>query len=85
MIHRLFSIVKDATFSDTQLNSDLNKIVDWISKGRWCLILTPVSKPYRYVFPINATAKITLIPGHNWQKHLRLILDSKLDFNEQRN
>ena len=41
----LFSKVKDAAFSDTQLNNDLNKISKWAFQLRYSLILTLVSKP----------------------------------------
>ena len=41
----LFSKVKDAAFSDTQLNNDSNKISKWAFQLRYSLILTLVSKP----------------------------------------
>ena len=86
----LFSEVKDATVSHTQLNNDLNKISKWAFQ--WKMLFNPdpskqaieicfshkrdnVSYP-SLVFNDN---KVQLA---NSQKHLGLILDSKLDFNE---
>ena len=55
----LFSKVKNATFFETQLIMIWMEQVNELSSGRCCLILTLVKKPWKCVFPINATTKIT--------------------------
>ena len=41
----LFSKVKDATFSDTRLNNDLNKISKWVFQWKMLFNPDPISKP----------------------------------------
>ena len=87
----LFSKVKDATFSDTQLNNDLNKTSKWTFQ--WKMLFNP--DPSKQAIEIGFSHKRdnknhpllvfndTKVQITNSQKYLRLILDSKLDFNEQ--
>ena len=89
MINSFFQKLK------TKLFLILNWVMIWVkqvsglSNGR-CLLLALVSKPWRYVFLISAITKNfpslvfndTKVQISNAQKHLGLILDSKLDFNE---
>ena len=87
----LFSKVKDATFSNTKLNNDLNKISKWAFQ--WKIFLNP--DPSKQAIGICFSRKRdnenypplvfndTKVQIANRQKHLGLILDSKLDFSEQ--
>ena len=86
----LFSKVKDATFSDTQLINDLNKISKWVFQ--WKMLFNP--DPSKQAIEICFCHKCgnenypslvfndTKVQLATSQKHLGLILDSKLDFNE---
>ena len=86
----LFSKVKDATFSDTQLNKDLNKISKLALQ--WKMLFNP--DPNKQAIEICFSHKRhnenypslvfndTKVQLANSQKHLGLILDSKLEFNE---
>ena len=91
MIHRFFQkLKKDATFSDTQLNNDLNEISKWAFQ--WKMLFNP--DPSKQAIEICSSHKRdnenypsqvfndTKVQLANSQKHLGLILDSKLDFNE---
>ena len=86
----LFSKVKGATFSDTQLNNDLNKISKWAFQWKMLFNPDPSKQAIEICFShkcdnenypslVFNDTKVQL--AHN-QKHLGLILDSKLDFNE---
>ena len=86
----LFSKVKDETSSDTQLNNDLNKISKWAFQWKMLLNPNPSKKAIEICFShkreyknypslIFNDAKVQLATS---QKHLELILDSRLDFNE---
>ena len=89
----LFSKVKDTTFSDTQLNKDLNKISKWAFQ--WNMLFNP--DPSKQAIEICFSHKRdnenypslvfnnTKVQIANSQKHLGLILDSKLKFNEHIN
>ena len=87
----LFSKVKDETFSDTQLNNDLNKISKWAFQ--WKMLFNPdrSKQAIEICFSIKRDnenypslvfndSKLQL---GNSQKHLGLILDFKHDFNER--
>ena len=86
----LFSKVKDATFSDTQLNNDLNKISKWAFQ--WKMLFNP--DPSKQAIEIcffhkrdnenypSLMINDTKAQLANRQKHLGLILDSKFGFNE---
>ena len=86
----LFVKVEDATFSDTQLNNDLNKISKWAFQ--WKMLFNP--DPSKQAIEIcfshkrvseNCSSLVfndTKVQIDNSQKHLGLILDSKLDFND---
>ena len=79
----LFSKVKDATFSDTQLNNDLNKVSKWAFQ--WKILFNPdPSKQAIEIFFSHKRDKenyISLVFNDikvqlaNSQKHLGLILD----------
>ena len=56
----LFSKVKDATFSDTQLNNDFNKISKWAFQWNTLFNPDPSKQAIKICFPVNATTKITL-------------------------
>ena len=86
----LFLNTKDETFSDTQFNSDLNKISK--CAFQWKILFTPdLSKQVieiyfshkrdneNYCSLVFTDTEVQLATS---QKHLGLILDSKLDFNE---
>ena len=86
----LFSKVKDETSSDTQLNNDLNKISKSAFQGKMLFNPDPSNqaieicfshKPENKNYPslIFNDTKVELATS---QKHLGLILDSRLDFNE---
>ena len=86
----LFSEVKDATVSHTQLINDLNKISKWAFQ--WKMLFNP--DPSKQAIEIRFSHKRdnvsypslvfndNKVQLANSQKHLGLILDSKLDFNE---
>ena len=89
----LFSVVYDVTISSSELNSDLAKISEWAFK--WKMSFNPdPSKPAQEVifsrklktFPHPSITfnnnPLSLCPP---QKHLELVLDSKLTFNEHIN
>ena len=89
----LFSKVKDKTFTDIQLNNDLNKISKWAFQ--WTMLFNPdpskqaikicfSHKRDNENYPSLAFNDIKVQLATR-QKHLRLILDSKLDFNEHIN
>ena len=86
----LFLNIKDETFSDTQFNSDLNKISK--CAFQWKILFTPdlseqVIEIYfshkrdneNYCSLVFTDTEVQLATS---QKNLGLILDSKLDFNE---
>ena len=88
----IFSIVKNvAQSNNSQLSSDLTKINDWAYK--WQISFNPdytkpvqkvvfsgkrSSETHHLLFMIN-NVPVKRVP---FCKHLRLILDSKLDFNK---
>ena len=85
----LFSKVKAETFSDTQLNHNLNKISKWPFQWKMfnpdpskqaikiCLSHKRDNKNFLSLMLNNTKVKLATS-----QKHLGLILDSKRDFNE---
>ena len=86
----LFSIVTDATFSDTQLNNDLNKVSKWIFQCKMLLNPNPRRKATEICFSHKGDNKnypwlvvnSTRVQLGNSQKHFGLVLHSKLDFNQ---
>ena len=89
----LFSVVHDVTISSSELNSDLAKISEWAFK--WKMSFNPdPSKPAQEVIFGRKLKKVphpsitfnnnplSLCPA---QKHLGLVLDSNLTFNEHIN
>ena len=87
----LFSKVKDETFSYTQLNNDLNKISKWTFQWKMLFNPDPSKQAIEKGFSHKRENKNhpllvfndTKVQITNSQKYLGLILDSKLDFNEQ--
>ena len=86
----LFSEVKDATVSHTQLNNDLNKISKLAFQWKMLFNPDPSKQAIEICFShkrdnvsypslVFNDSKVQLA---NSQKHLGLILDSKLDFHE---
>ena len=86
----LFSEVKDATVSHTQLNNDSNKISKCASQ--WKMLFNPDPSKHAIELCFSHKRDNVSYPSlvfndnkvqlANSQKHLGLILDSKLDFNE---
>ena len=86
----LFSKVKGATFSDTQLSNDLNKISKWAFQWKTLFNPDPSKQATETCFSQkrgnenypSLVFNDTKVQLTNSQKHLGLILDPKLDFNE---
>ena len=85
----LFSKVKDETFSDTQLNKDLNKISKWTFQWKMLFNPDPSKQAIETWFSHKCDNKIypSLVFNDTraqlaTSQHLGLILDCKLDFNE---
>ena len=86
----LFSKVKDETSSDTQLNNDLNKISKWAFQWKMLFNPDPSKQAIEICFSHKSENKNypslmfndTKVQLATNQKHLGLILDSRLDFNE---
>ena len=89
----LFSVVHDVTISSSELNSDLSKISEWDFK--WKMSFNPdQSKPAQEVL-FSRKPKTVPHPSITFnnnplslcpaQKHLGLVLDSNLTFNEHIN
>ena len=84
----LFSIVNDPVISANDLNRDLNVINQWAYQ--WSSTLIGISKRQNYYFPVRKIVHTTppplslfngaVVSKVNEQKHLGLILDSKLSF-----
>ena len=81
----LFSKVKDATFSDTQLNNELNKISKWAFQ--WKMLFNP--DPSKQAIEIcfshkrdNENYPSLVFDDTKVQLTISQKLDSKLDFNE---
>ena len=89
----LFSEVNDTTVSHSQLNNDLNKISKWAFQWKMLFNPDPSKQAIEKCFShkrYNVTYPSLVFNDHkvqlaNSQKHLELILDSKLDFNEHIN
>ena len=84
----LFSKVLDINESKKKLNFDLEKTSEWAFQWKCILILIPINRLMKSYFLENQ--KSILIPlslstimilRRPYQKHLGIILDSKLDFN----
>ena len=86
----LFSKVKDETSSDTQFNNDLNKISKWAFQWKMLFNPDPSKQAIEICFSHKRENKNypslmfndTKLQLATSQKHLGLILDSRLDFNE---
>ena len=86
----LFSIVRDISASTEELNQDLIKIGKWIYQ--WEIIFTSdqTKKPQEIIFsrelnkPVhpNLTFNNSHVSQTEYQKHIGLILDNQLSFNE---
>ena len=88
MTKSLFSKIKEETFSDIQLNHDLNKVCKWAFQ--WKMLFNPdpnqqaieicfSHKTRQWKLPFIGVTKLQLTTS---QKHLGLILNSRLDVNE---
>ena len=86
----LFSKVNDKSNSNTQLNSDLAKVSKWAFQWKMSFNPDPNKQAIEVCFS-NKCDKGNYPPLHfnstrvqvaDSQKHLRLVLDSKLNFNE---
>ena len=86
----LFSVVDNINLSATNLNSDLSKINVWANQWKMTLNLDPNKQAQEVIFTrkIRKTAHPPLTFNNNsvkqvqFQKHLRVYLDSRLDFRE---
>ena len=86
----LFSVVRDIAASTEELNNDLRNISKWAYQ--WKMIFNPdlTKQAQEVIFsrtlnkPVhpNLTFNNSQISQTESQKHLRLILDNKLNFNE---
>ena len=84
----LFSIVKDPVISANELNLDLNIINQWAYQWKMEFNPDPSKQATEVLFPCKRNRPIhpslffngTVVPKVNEQKHLGLILDSKLSF-----
>ena len=90
MIHRFFSKVKYETSSNTQFNNDLNKISKWAFQWKVLFNPDPSKQAIEICFSHKRENKNypslmfndTKVQLATSQKHLGLILDSRLDSNE---
>ena len=86
----LFSVVDNINLSATNLNSDLSKINVWANQWKMTLNPDPNKQAQEVIFTrkIRKTAHPPLTFNNNsvkqvqFQKHLRVYLDSRLDFRE---
>ena len=85
----LFSIVKNINSTTTDLNSDLSKIIDWAFQWKMNFNPDPNKQAQEVIFSrkINKINHLPLIFNQDLvksffsQKHLRMVLNTKLDFN----
>ena len=86
----LFSVVHDKNTSANELNNDLRKISNWAYQWKMSFNPDPLKQAQEVIFSrkITKTNHPTLIfndnPAHQvaLQRHLRMFLDCKLDFEE---
>ena len=86
----LFSVVHDAAISSSELNSILGKISEWALKWKMSFNPDPTKPAQEVIF--SGKLKTVLHPSVTFnnnplglcpaQEHLKLVLDSKLAFNE---
>ena len=85
----LFSIVQNINSTTTDLNSDLSKIIDWVFQWKMNFNPDPNKQAQEVIFSrkINKINHLPLIFNQDLvksffsQKHLRMVLNTKLDFN----
>ena len=86
----LFSVVHNVYDSCNDLNNDLNKISDWAHKWKMSFNPDPTKQAQEVIFS-RKKKKIShpdiffnnsLVEQSQFQKHLGMFLDSKLDFSE---
>ena len=85
----LFSVVQNINSTTTDLNSDLSKISDWVSQWEMNFNSDPNKQAQEVIFSrkINKVNHPPLLFNQNSvkssssQKHLGMVLDTKLDFN----
>ena len=84
-----FSIVQNINSTTTDLNSDLSKIIDWAFQWKMNFNPDPNKQAQEVIFSrksnkINYPPLIfnqDLVKSFFSQKHLRMVLNTKLDFN----
>ena len=85
----LFSVVQNINSTTTDLNSHLSKISDWALQWKMNFNPDPNKQVQEVIFPrkinkINNPPLLfnqTLVKSSSTQKHLGMVLDTKLDFN----
>ena len=81
----LFSVVQNMNWTTTELNSDLSQISDGLSNGKWILILNLINKLKRKFLEEKHHPPLlfnqNFIESSSTQKHLRMVFDTKLEFN----
>ena len=79
----LFSVVHDVTISSSELNSDLAKISEWTFNWKRSFNPDPAKPAQEVIFSRKLKTvnnnPLSLCPA---RKHLGLVLDSELTFNE---
>ena len=86
----LFSVVKNVSASDIDLNNDLGKIGEWVFQWKMSFNPDPNKQAQELIFSrkVQTTNHPPLffnenvVPKTTLQKHLEMFLDSKLDFRE---
>ena len=86
----LFSVVENMTKSANELNNDLAKISTWAFQWKMNFNPDPTKQAQEVIFSrkLQNTNHLCLIFNHNTvslsesQKHLGIVLDSRLDFKE---
>ena len=86
----LFSVVDDIHLSSSELNLDLTKVSDWANQWKMSFNPDPSKQAKEVIFshkinkPLHPNLVFNNVPVDqvSSQKHLGMILDSKLNFNE---
>ena len=88
-----FSIVKDSVISANDLNHDPNIIHQWAHQWKIVFNLDPTKQAAEVIFPCEKSSPHhpdlifngTVVTRNNEQKHLALILESQLSFENHLN
>ena len=86
----LFSVVYGKNTSIKEINNDLWKISPWAYQWKMSFNPDPLKQPHEEIFSrkMTKTNHLALIFNENsvhqaaWQKHLEMLLDCKLNFEE---